>query len=148
MTTTMTGGAVDRIEQLGEHECWGRLLGSQVGRLAFEGRGRIEIVPLNYVVRGSTLVFTVDEGAELLAPQRGPVSFEVDSWDAREAWSVVAHGSIARDDDPGALTPEQEAGVTPWPRNDGASVVVRFTVRELTGRSFERSTPPELLWSW
>ncbi len=144
-TVVVSGDAAGRIVQLDERECWQRLLGSATGRLAFRAGGRIEILPLNYVVQGETLLFRTTEGASLLTEQRLDVSFEVDGWDSRGSWSVVAHGSIARSDDPAAAP----LGGAPWPAETGArSVAVRFTVAELTGREFERVRLPDLLWSW
>lgn len=145
----MTGDSDAHVERLDEHECWERLLGAPAGRLAFEAGGRIEIVPLNHVVRGTSIVFRVPEEARLLAEQRMPVSFEVDGWDSRTSWSVVAHGSIARSDDPAPPPPEEELAGAPWPAEPGTrSVVVRLIVTELTGRGFERHRLPDLLWSW
>jgi|1186.fasta_scaffold61132_2 hypothetical protein len=142
-----TGDADARVEQLDEHECWERLLGSPAGRLAFAARGRIEVVPLNYVVRGRSILFRIAETARLLTERGVPAAFEVDGWDSRSSWSVVAHGTVARTDDP---APEEGGGGAPWPPadEDGRSVTVRFTVSELTGRGFERHPLPDLLWSW
>src|SRR4051794_38268556 len=95
-----TGDADARVEQLDEHECWERLLGSPAGRLAFTARGRIEIVPLNHVVRGRSILFRIAETARLLTEQRMAAAFEVDGWDSRSSWSVVARGTVAQTDDP------------------------------------------------
>jgi uncharacterized protein len=147
---TMTSGPEQRIERLDEHECWGRLLGSRVGRLAFEARGRIEIRPLNYVVRGRRLVFRAAHNADLLTQQRMPVSFEVDGWDTRAAWSVIAHGALRRNNDPAALALETDTGIDPWAPAEHLprTALVEFVVVEVSGRQFPRRPAPDARWYW
>ena len=57
-----------RIVRLDDDECWRRLLAEQVGRLAFMADGRIEVLPLNYVVRGRRIVFRTTADSALLSP--------------------------------------------------------------------------------
>lgn len=144
---TTTG---ERVERLDEAECWGRLLGAQVGRLAFEGASAVESVPLNYVLRGRTLVFRTAADAALLTPQRRPVAFEIDGWNTRTAWSVIAHGSLRRSQDPDALAREAEIGIEPWAPDERGprSVVVELVVASVSGRAFPRRTHPDTLWYW
>lgn len=130
---TTTG---EHVERLDEAECWGRLLGAQVGRLAFDGPRSVEIVPLNYVLRGRTLLFRTSADAGLLAPQRRPVAFEIDGWNTRTAWSVIAHGALRRSHDPDALAREEEIGIDPWAPDERGprSVVVGLVVAAVSGR--------------
>jgi uncharacterized protein len=142
--------AREHVEHLDEAECWGRLLGAQVGRLAFDGAHAVEIVPLNYVLRGRTLVFRTTAGAALLALQRRPVAFEIDGWNTRTAWSVIAHGALRRSHDPEALAREAEIGIDPWAPDERGprSVVVELVVDSVSGREFPRRTHPDALWYW
>jgi nitroimidazol reductase NimA-like FMN-containing flavoprotein (pyridoxamine 5'-phosphate oxidase superfamily) len=138
------------VEHLDEAECWGRLLGAQVGRLAFEGPRSIEIVPINYALRGRRLVFRTARDATLLTPQRREVAFEIDGWGTRTAWSVIVHGRLAQNHDPAALEREVELGVEPWLPEEGEprSTVVELEVSRISGREFPRRNRPESRWYW
>jgi nitroimidazol reductase NimA-like FMN-containing flavoprotein (pyridoxamine 5'-phosphate oxidase superfamily) len=145
--STTTG---EHVEHLDEAECWGRLLGAQVGRLAFEGRDGAEILPLNYVLRGRTLLFRTAADAAMLAPQRRPVAFEIDHWNTRTAWSVIAHGELRPSTDPDAPAREAGSGIDPWAPDERGprSTVVELVVTTISGRQFPRRTSPGALWYW
>lgn len=85
----------DQIRILTEDECLARLHFRDVGRIAFDFQGRIEIFPVNYGMEGTIIVFRTSPGAKLEAVPRTQVAFEVDSWDPETGigWSVVARGS-------------------------------------------------------
>ncbi|MGN6744135.1 MAG: pyridoxamine 5'-phosphate oxidase family protein [Amnibacterium sp.] len=146
----MTETTTRHVEHLDEHECWGRLLGAQVGRLAYEGARGVEIVPINYVARGHRLIFRTTADAGLLTPQRRSVAFEIDGWSTRSAWSVIAHGMLQRSEDPDALAREAEIGIDPWaPDEHGPrSTVVELVVSDVSGREFVRRTGPDARWYW
>jgi hypothetical protein len=137
-----------RIARLDDEECWRRLLAEQVGRLAFMADGRIEVLPLNYVVRGRRIVFRTAADSALLSPQDGSVVLEIDGWDAPSAWSVVARGSLSTDPDPAAFSLEQEYGLAPWAPDERGPrrTLVALTVRELQGRSFHRRVDEQERW--
>jgi|SRR6187402_3036986 len=147
---TTTIDPEERIERLDEHECWRRLLSNQVGRLAFTANGRLEILPINYVVRARRLVFRTDADAAMLQPQRGTVPFEIDGWNRQSAWSVIARGLLTLDADPGALALETEIGLAPWAPDEGGdrSSLVVLTVDEVTGREFHRRVDEQERWFW
>jgi len=147
---TTTTDPEQRIERLDEHECWRRLLANQLGRLAFTANGRIEVLPINYVVRDRRLVFRTDALAAPLQPQRGSVPFEIDGWTRQTAWSVIARGLLTRDLDPGALALESEIGLAPWApdeRGERTALMV-LTVDEITGREFHRRVDEQERWFW
>ncbi|MCU1473354.1 pyridoxamine 5'-phosphate oxidase family protein [Amnibacterium sp.] len=146
----MTSGAQRQIEHLDQDACWAHLREAQVGRLAFEARDRIAIVPLNFVVRGPRLVFRTSGDAELFAEQRLPVSFEVDGWDAGAAWSVVARGALQRNTDVGSVALENEIGLVPWAPDEGAprTALVDLVVDQVTGRTFHRRRWQSPRWYW
>jgi uncharacterized protein len=79
---------------LSEDECLA-LLGTQdLGRIAFEFEGRIEIFPINYGIEGAVIVFRTSPGTKLEAVPKTEVAFEVDSWDSESGtgWSVIVRG--------------------------------------------------------
>lgn len=139
-----------RVEQLGETECWGRLLGAQLGRLAFDGRESVEILPLNYVLRGPYIVFRTTAGAAVPPPQRRPVSFEVDGWNTHTAWSVIAHGRSRRSRDADVAARETANGLPPWAPEEVASgsEIAELVIDRVSGREFARRTRSSALWYW
>jgi nitroimidazol reductase NimA-like FMN-containing flavoprotein (pyridoxamine 5'-phosphate oxidase superfamily) len=83
------------IQEVDRDTAW-RLLGTQsLGRLAV-GRpdGPPHIVPVNYTVLRSSVVFRSAPGTKLDLLVTEPVSFEVDYWNprSRRGWSVVVEG--------------------------------------------------------
>jgi nitroimidazol reductase NimA-like FMN-containing flavoprotein (pyridoxamine 5'-phosphate oxidase superfamily) len=147
MSTTTTA---EHVVHLDEAECWGRLRGAQVGRLAFEGRHRAEIVPLNYVLGGRTLLFRTAAGAAMLTPQRRPVAFEIDGWSTRTAWSVIAHGELRRSHDPEVSARQGETGIDPWAPDERGprATLVELKISTISGREFPRRARPGALWYW
>ena len=110
-----------------------RLLGdASVGRVSWVSSNGLEVLPVNYVVIGSQVVFRVGAGsvlAQLTTPTE--VAFEVDDLDQSTAtgWSVLVRGvSGAFDGSPDAPAPAPWApGVRP--------VLVAVTPRSWSGRA-------------
>lgn len=98
MAEAMTAsGWDDPVEALSTEECWTLLGLEEVGRLAFRLVDEVHIVPINYVVDASTLLFRTTAGNKLLAAaMHADVAFEIDFFDDREAWSVVVRGRLHR----------------------------------------------------
>jgi uncharacterized protein len=84
----------DPPQVLTEEECLALLRSRDLGRIALEADGRIEIFPVNYGMEGAIIVFRTSPGTKLDAVASSPVVFEADSWDADSGvgWSVVARG--------------------------------------------------------
>ena len=82
------------MEILDEGECWARLATEQVGRLVTRVGEVVDIVPINYVVDGHSIVFRTAAGSKLAGVLvNEAVVFEVDLFDLEQGWSVVLHGS-------------------------------------------------------
>jgi nitroimidazol reductase NimA-like FMN-containing flavoprotein (pyridoxamine 5'-phosphate oxidase superfamily) len=79
---------------LTEDDCLALLRSRELGRIAFEFEGKVEIFPVNYGMGGIAIVFRTSPGTKLDAVPKTVVAFEVDSWDAESGigWSVVAKG--------------------------------------------------------
>lgn len=75
--------------------CLEKLASVPVGRVGFLAAGEVEILPVNHVLDGQTVVFRTGVGSKLTGACIGyPVTFEADAYDARggHGWSVVVHG--------------------------------------------------------
>jgi nitroimidazol reductase NimA-like FMN-containing flavoprotein (pyridoxamine 5'-phosphate oxidase superfamily) len=127
---------------LSEEECWEALRADELGRLAYLLGDTIDIVPVNYAVDGTTLLFRTAEGSKLLGVAMHPeVVFEIDGYDAAHAVSVVVRG-IARqlgEDE------EHRAEVVPLRSWLGTMKynVVEITPTELSGRRFALDRPKD-----
>jgi nitroimidazol reductase NimA-like FMN-containing flavoprotein (pyridoxamine 5'-phosphate oxidase superfamily) len=148
-----TNGAVEGehagLEHLPEGECWSRLRGTSICRLAFSLDGRIEIIPANFMSVKRRLLFRTVPGSAIARAAGSPAAFEVDGWTEREAWSVVVRGPLERVDDPADLRLVEEFGAEPWPsRDEPPTVVAELLPIELRGVRFERRPHPEPVWYW
>ena len=104
---TDTEGVAD-LESLGRAECLELLALVKVGRLGFIADGRPEILPVNYILDGDSVLFRTSESSVLNQASLAEVAFEVDHIDesARSGWSVVVHGHA--DDIGDAIDPTSE----------------------------------------
>ena len=116
-----------------------------VGRLAFSLDGRLEILPVNYLVDRGTLLFRTAPGTKFAASvERLPVVFEVDGYEPEqhEAWSVVARGHL----EPVLGTAEVIDAVAlplfPWQGGE-KGLFVRVVPEEVTGRQFPVADPSQ-----
>jgi hypothetical protein len=107
----LTGGIEDRrqlledldegtrpghLYRLSRETCLELLASQQIGRLAYIARAGVpDIVPVNYVLAGESLLIRSAPGPKLQAAQRRErVAFEIDGIDeeSHTAWSVVVSG--------------------------------------------------------
>ncbi len=88
------------LVRLTRGECLALLRSRQVGRLAYVARAGIpDIVPVNYVMDGATVIFRSGHGPKLQAADRGDVvALEVDQLDdqSESGLSVVVVGHARR----------------------------------------------------
>jgi nitroimidazol reductase NimA-like FMN-containing flavoprotein (pyridoxamine 5'-phosphate oxidase superfamily) len=94
-------------------ECMVLLRWEPIGRLAFGVRGQAPIVvPVNFCIRGDTIVFRSDEGSKLELVREQPVSLQADrfDWFRRIGWSVLVRG-VAHELSGDELA---DIDVTPW----------------------------------
>lgn len=89
-------GDDDVMQDLAREECLRLLRSTQLGRIAIVSAGRPEILPVNYAVGESAVVFRTTEKGVLEGASRTPAAFEVDGFDegSHEAWSVMVRGSL------------------------------------------------------
>jgi len=86
------------VDELGRDECLGLLAELSVGRVGLVVGDHPEILPVNYVVDGETVLFRTAVGSPLEHAAGRLVAFEVDRIDeeSRTGWSVLLHG-VAED---------------------------------------------------
>jgi hypothetical protein len=105
----------------------------RVARIAFVDDDRPQLVVMNHRTEGTDVLLRTDAEARLASLTSGgrsvPVALEVDSVSAagRSGWSVVALGTLARDDSAAPSHLPQ-----PW-RCGATDVVLRMTVEEING---------------
>jgi nitroimidazol reductase NimA-like FMN-containing flavoprotein (pyridoxamine 5'-phosphate oxidase superfamily) len=123
--------------------CLELLGGRAVGRVAFVDAGTPMIVPVNYALDGTAIVFRSAIGAKLDAAERGhAVAFEIDDHNpaAQTGWSVVATGITELVDDPGDVERLDARPVESWALTGAnATTWVRLRTDTITGR---RVAPP------
>lgn len=131
------------VTDLSPDECWQLLRTHQVARLAYHLGPDINLVPINYVVDGATLLFRTAPGNKLLGLLMNPaVILEIDEYDEQHARSVVVRGAAER------LEEDQQHRVDdlplhPW-AEDEKYEVIEITPTQITGRAFQltRSNHP------
>lgn len=138
MTLDTSTNAVE-LNDHSEAAGWRQLLAAvSFGRLAVVDDGQPAVVVLNHALDGDDIVFRTLEDS-LLARLTGngrtvPAVFEVDSVSAsgRSGWSVIAHGSLARESAPERCR-TLALQVPTWAESE-RDAVLYLRVHELTGR--------------
>ncbi|QIK64103.1 pyridoxamine 5'-phosphate oxidase family protein [Leucobacter viscericola] len=131
------------ITVLSDTECWEHLATQRVGRLVTSVGDVVDIVPINFVVDGDTVVFRTAPGSKLSElTVNSSVVFEVDSFGETSGWSVVLRGRAR------ALETEAEiAAAELLPLKPFVPTVKRVFVRieatAVTGRSFVFGSEPD-----
>ncbi|MFC9329985.1 helix-turn-helix domain-containing protein [Kitasatospora sp. NPDC057015] len=127
------------LVHLSEEECWDRLGGHGVGRVALPAPGGPVVLPVNYLVADRALAYRTDPGGAAEPAAGAAVSFEVDRVDDRLAggWSVLLTGAAELVDDPGAIRLldglQVEFGSPPWVGGNRPRWV-RIRPERVTGR--------------
>ncbi|HXW45038.1 MAG TPA: pyridoxamine 5'-phosphate oxidase family protein [Streptosporangiaceae bacterium] len=131
-----------RLEVLDEAECLRLIAPGGIGRLAFDGRFDLTVLPVNYKLVGGTVLFrTVHEGATEADLRTGipraefRVAFEVDDLDpvTREGWSVLVQGPAHHVDSAEERAAALAAGVESWAGGQ-RDQFIRITPVRVTGR--------------
>lgn len=126
-------------------ECVALLGGVEVGRVAVPARsGGIDVFPVTFVLHDDVVVFRTAPGTKLDALHESrQVTFEADSVDERDAWSVVIKGSA--DISKRRLEPGRRFGVDvrSW-HPDDKPYLVRLIPKVITGRRFTIDRPSDL----
>ena len=117
-------------------ECWRLLETRSVGRLAVVVDDQPEIVPVNYLVVDSAVVFRTEGGTKLHALEsHHQVAFEADEIDgpARTGWSVMVKGKAEEIRDPAPLRHLRAMPLDVWASGERPHWI-RIVPFEITGR--------------
>ncbi|RGE16838.1 pyridoxamine 5'-phosphate oxidase family protein [Leucobacter sp. wl10] len=130
------------IVELSESECWARLGTQRVGRLVTSVGEVIDVVPINFVVDGKSVVFRTAAGSKLVELTiNSSVLFEVDEFDESEGWSVVVRGDARAIESETEIASVEKLPLTPFV-STLKPTFVRVEVEGLTGRAFEFGPEP------
>lgn len=124
------------VTHLSEDECWERLATRSVGRLATSVGGALDIVPVNYVVDGRSIVFRTAPGSKLVELTiNDSVAFETDAVGEEDGWSVVVHGSARALETEAEQLAAEELPLRPFIPTLKPTFV-RIDAQSVTGRGF------------
>ena len=138
------------IEELDEAECRRLIEPGGVGRLAFEGRYDLTVLPVNYKMHNGAIVFrtaahsSTDEDLRTgigIANAEYKVAFEVDSFskESEEGWSVLVQGPAHHVDEEDERADVEQTGVQPWAGQERQHYI-RITPSRITGRRVQRDS--------
>lgn len=130
------------LEVLDLAQCLTLLRSRPVGRLAYLDGGQPNVVPVNHVVDGSSVVLRSLPGGKLDAAVVGyPVAFQIDDYDPahRTGWSVLVRGRAELVDDPDQIA-RIDAELDSWAVDQpGAATWIRVAADEISGRRLHSS---------
>jgi nitroimidazol reductase NimA-like FMN-containing flavoprotein (pyridoxamine 5'-phosphate oxidase superfamily) len=130
------------VEELAEAECLNLVAGQDVGRIAFNGRFGLTVLPVNYRLHEGNIVFRTGHDSPMdedlrtgLEHGEYQVAFEVDQLKpgTREGWSVLIHGPahhVRSEEERAAVA---GSGVTPWP-GGAKEQFIQIVPTRITGR--------------
>lgn len=130
------------VTVLSEDDCWERLATQQVGRLVTHVGGLVDIVPINFVVDGRSLVFRTAAGSKLAGlTVNSDVAFEVDRFDDEGGWSVVVRGAARALEHEDEVSAAEALPLRPFVPTLKPTFV-RIEVSAISGRAFEFGEEP------
>ena len=131
--------ATSRMHELDEDECWARLAQARprVGRLGFVVDQHPMVLPVNYVVDGTTVVVRFSGDTIIDDAVSTRVVFEVDQVDAdsETGWSVVVQGRAREVVEDDVIARLEDLPLRAWAATDRV-LFLRIDARHgITGRS-------------
>ena len=138
MTPAQNRGAMTTgLQILDTDACLALLRSVAVGRIAWAtDDGTASILPVNFILDGTTLVFTTAPGSKMDAIQaRRPLTLEADDLEPalRTAWSVIATGPAEIVTDPAEIQRLKTLPLAPWVSSP-KPFFVRLTPEKISGR--------------
>jgi nitroimidazol reductase NimA-like FMN-containing flavoprotein (pyridoxamine 5'-phosphate oxidase superfamily) len=137
MEPSRIDGARHVTEELSEERCWELLCSQDTGRIGFNHKDRVMILPVSYLVHNRAIYFrTSADGSIGDAIPRLSTSFQIDEArpDRSEGWSVLVSGPSSRVEEPELLTYLWgQAMQEPWAGGE-RNTFVRIHAALVTGR--------------
>jgi nitroimidazol reductase NimA-like FMN-containing flavoprotein (pyridoxamine 5'-phosphate oxidase superfamily) len=131
------------VTSMNEQECWDRLSGVTLGRLATSIDSRPDIFPVNFVIQRRTVLIRTAEGAKLVGVSINPwVAFEADDHDVMHGWSIVVHGHAAVLESVADIALAEKAQVLPWTATSKTRFI-RIEATRISGRRFTFGAEPD-----
>ncbi|MFB4298526.1 pyridoxamine 5'-phosphate oxidase family protein [Actinomadura sp. NTSP31] len=125
------------LQALDADTCLALLQSVPVGRVAWCAEdGTASILPVNFVMDGTALVFRTAPGSKFEAIRAGrPLTFEADDLEPalRTAWSVLLTGTAQTVTDPPEVDRLRSLPLAPW-LDSPEPFFVRLTPEKITGR--------------
>lgn len=122
-------------------ECLELIEPGGIGRVGFASADGLTILPVNFVVTGTAIVFRTAPDTLLAGCDGDQVSFEVDKVDEalHEGWSVLVRGHAHKIVDERTVKRiEDRAHLEPWA--DGArDVYMRIAPTQISGRRIQQA---------
>lgn len=128
------------IDIIGEEDCFALLASTTVGRVGLVHDGRVEIIPVNYRMRGRDVIIrTGADGVLAALPGAAGVAFEIDRHDdlSGSGWSVLLGGTFEVLSDAEIDALESAERPLPWAGGERA-VWLRLVVGRVSGRRVKR----------
>lgn len=129
------------IRVLDEQECFDLVRAQTVGRLGFVADGRVQVIPVNYLVDGRSVVVRTAPGGVLTraSDEDAQVAFEVDHHDntGGHGWSVLMNGPLTSMTESELAEVEGVRRVVPWAGSE-RSLPLRLTIETVSGRQVVR----------
>ena len=122
-------------------ECFDLLEPGGIGRVGFVSADGIMMLPVNFAVRGRTIIFRTAPDTLLALYANAAVSFQVDRVDEtlHEGWSVLVQGRAREVTDEREVQHlEDTAALEPW-AGGARDVYVRIAPTRISGRRIQSS---------
>jgi uncharacterized protein len=126
------------IEVLDDEACLELLRSRAIGRIGLSVNALPLVLPVNYVVDGSRVVFRSNPGTKLEQALRGAVvCFEVDDFDPtyHAGWSVIVTGRATEITEREDLAHVERLPLRPWAPIEGGHYIA-VDMEMLSGRRF------------
>ena len=127
------------LRRLSPAECFDLLDPGGVGRVGFAAAAGIMMLPVNFGMRGKTIIFRTARDTLLALYANAPVIFEADRLDEalHEGWSVLLHGRAHEvTDEREVRRLEDTTRLEPW-AGGARDVYVRITPTRISGRRIQ-----------
>jgi nitroimidazol reductase NimA-like FMN-containing flavoprotein (pyridoxamine 5'-phosphate oxidase superfamily) len=134
-------------EVLDETECRRLISPGGIGRIAYNGRYDLTVLPVNYRVADGAIVFrtaqdslTGDDLRTGIVDADYKVAFEIDHFDeeAREGWSVLIQGPAHHLDSDAEQAAARSAAVRSWASGE-KDHFIRIIPARITGRRIRQT---------